>query len=141
MAAWQDEVRKLRERRPTHLLFLCLANSVRSQLAEGLARSLAPGDVRISSAGAYPAGVHALAIEALVEVGIDAGGHHSKGIDEIDLATVDTVITLCADPVCPALPGDVAQLHWPMPDPTAHGLAGFRELRDELQCRLAALFE
>ncbi len=141
MADWQDEVRELRERGPTHLLFLCMANSVRSQLAEGIARSLAPADVRISSAGAFPAGVHELAIEALVEVGIEAGGHYSKGIDEIDLASVDAVITLCADPVCPALPGDVARLHWPMPDPTARGRAGFREVRDELQRRLAALFE
>ncbi len=141
MADWRDEVRELRARHPTHVLFLCVANSVRSQLAEGLARSLAPEDVRISSAGAYPGSVHALAIETLVEIGIDAGAHYSKGIDEIDLANVDAVITLCADQVCPALPGDVARLHWPMPDPTARGLAGFREVRDELRRRLAALFE
>jgi arsenate reductase len=139
MSDWQAEVETLRERRPAHVLFLCVANSVRSQLAEGLARSLADG-VKVSSAGAFPARVHAQAVEALAELGIDAGDHYSKSIDEIDLDSVDAVITLCADQVCPAMPRDVPTVHWPMPDPTARGLAGFRELRDELRLRLAALF-
>ena len=136
---WKEEVRALRESAPSHLLFLCVANSARSQLAEGIARSLAPDGVRISSAGAWPASVHRGAIEALEEIGIDASEQFSKGLDAIDLSTVDAVITLCADPVCPAMPGDVSRLHWPMPDPVARGPAGFRELRDELQRRLEAL--
>ena len=100
---WREEVRALRERTLSHLLFLCVANSARSQVAEGIARSLAPDGVRISSAGAWPASVHRGAVEALEEVGIDASEQFSKGIDEIDLSTVDAVITLCADPVCPEI--------------------------------------
>lgn len=141
MKGWEDEVRSLRETPPGHLLFLCVANSVRSQMAEGLARSVCGDGVTISSAGAYPGSVHPFAVEALDEIGIDIGAHRSKSIDEIDLGGVDTVITLCADQVCPVMPGRVARLHWPMPDPSARGLAGFRDIRDELQRRLAALFE
>lgn len=141
MAAWQDEVAELRQRRPAHVLFLCVANSARSQLAEGLARSLAPEGTRVSSAGAYPARLHEQAAEALREIGIDPSGQYAKGLDQVDVGSVDAVITLCAEQVCPRMPGDVARLHWPMPDPTAGGLAGFREVRDELRRRLAALFE
>ena len=141
VASWEEEVRSLRERPPTHLLFLCVANSVRSQMAEGLARSACDADVTISSAGAFPGGLHRLAVEALLEVGIDIGAHRSKTIDEIDLSSVDAVITLCGEQVCPTMPGEVPRLHWPMPDPGGRGLEGFREIRDELQRRLAALFE
>ncbi|MBW2413905.1 MAG: arsenate reductase ArsC [Deltaproteobacteria bacterium] len=146
-ADWQEEVQTLRGalfRSPrdgpaAHLLFLCVANSARSQVAEGIARSLAPEGVRVSSAGAWPASVHRGAVEVLEEIGIDASQQFSKSIDEIDLATVDAVITLCGEQVCPIMPGGVPRVHWPMPDPTGRGLAGFRELCAELQRRLGAL--
>lgn len=130
--------------RPRHLLFLCVANSARSQMAEGLARSLAP-DVRVSSAGRDPAGVNPLAVKVLAEIGIDISHHRSKGLDAVDLGSVDAVITLCADEVCPPLPRPTPHLHWPLEDPTA--VAGdeadrteaFRRVRDELRRRLEPL--
>ncbi len=145
---WLLEARLLRALRPQHLLFLCVANSARSQMAEGNARSLAPAGVRVSSAGSAPSRVNPFAIRALEEIGIDASGHRSKGIDELREAEgrdVDAVITLCAEEVCPVWLGQAYRLHWPLPDPA--GVAGseeqilesFRKVRDELRRRLSAL--
>ncbi len=135
----------LRERKPEHILFLCVANSARSQMAEGVARSLAPAGVRISSAGSEPTSVRPPAVEALREVGIDISGHRSKGVTEVD-RTVDAVITLCAEEVCPVWLDDVIRVHWGLPDPAAvvgsdeQVLDAFRGVRDELQTRLRVLF-
>jgi protein-tyrosine-phosphatase/N-acetylglutamate synthase-like GNAT family acetyltransferase len=126
------------------LAFLCVANSARSQMAEGLARALFGSLVRVQSAGSRPGGVNPHAIAALREVGIDAAGQHSKSVDDIDPASVDAVITLCAEEVCPVWPSKIARLHWPLPDPasTTPGeveaaiRARFRAVRDELRCRL-----
>lgn len=121
----------------SRVLFLCVANSARSQMAEGLARALLGAGVQ--SAGSAPSRVNPLAVEAMREVGIDLGGHRSKAVDEIDPATVDTVITLCAEEVCPAWIGRVERLHWPMPDPAAGGLDDFRRVRDAIRARLLEL--
>jgi arsenate reductase len=127
------------------LLFICVANSARSQMAEGIARSMAPPETRIWSAGSRPAGIRPEAITVLKEIGIDISGYGSKGIDSIPRSEVDTVITLCAEEECPVFPGNVRRLHWGLPDPAAASgsehevLAAFRETRDELH-RLIAFF-
>ena len=127
------------------LLFLCVANSARSQMAEGLARARFGGRVRVASAGSAPAAVHPLAVAALDEVGIDASGHRSTSVDAIDPEWVDVVVTLCAEEVCPAFPGTVRRLRWPLPDPAGAGgsdaarLDRFRAVRDELARRLETL--
>ena len=127
------------------LLFLCVANSARSQMAEGLARARFGGRVRVASAGSAPAAVHPLAAAALREVGIDAGGQRSKSVDSIAPGSVDVVVTLCAEEVCPAFPGAARRLHWPLPDPAgaagpdAERLDRFRAARDEIARRLPAL--
>ena len=131
-----------------NILFMCVANSARSQLAEGLARSLAPAWVKVSSAGSRPSQVNPLAVKELAELGIDASGHRSKSVDDIAPDDVDTVITLCAEEVCPVWFGKARRLHWGLPDP-AHAGAGpddparlqaFRDVRDELRRRLARVF-
>ncbi len=130
-------------RRVPGILFLCVANSARSQLAEGLARAHFGERARVLSAGAEPAGVNRLAVAALAEVGIDASAQTSKSVETIDPADVDLVVTLCAEQVCPAYPGRVRRLHWPLPDPTAVASedrpAAFRATRDELARRIAEL--
>jgi len=134
----------LRALAPAQILFLCVANSARSQIAEGIARSLAPAGVRVLSAGSQPAEVRPEARQVLEEIGIDASGQRAKGMDEIDLDAVDAVVTLCSDEICPFFPRPVPQLHWALPDPAAVEGAGrleaFREVRDELRKRLASLF-
>jgi arsenate reductase (thioredoxin) len=128
------------------LLFLCVANSARSQMAEGLTRARFRG-WRVASAGSNPTRVHPVAIEAMREVGIDISRQHSKSIDDLDLSGFDVVVTLCADEVCPALQPGVRHLHWPMPDPAEVGpeapawqtLLGFRTVRDMIADRLDRL--
>ena len=146
---WLLEARILRALRPRHLLFLCVANSARSQMAEGIALSLAPADVRISSAGSEPTRVNPFAVRALEELGIDAAAQRSKGMNEIrqvEGPPVDAVITLCAEEVCPAWLGEAYRVHWPLADPAAatgsdeEVLQSFRRVRDRLQRRLIALF-
>ena len=73
--SWQAEAEELRRLAPRHVLFLCVANSARSQMAEGIARSLAPAGVTVSSAGSQPSRVNPLAIRALDELGIDIRSH------------------------------------------------------------------
>ena len=129
------------------LLFLCVANSARSQMAEGLARARFGDRVRIASAGSSPAAVNPFAIAALDEVGIDISGQRSRSVETIDPAAVDLVVTLCAEEVCPAFLGAARRLHWPLPDPAggagsdAEKLDGFRAVRDEIARRLDVLDE
>lgn len=124
------------------VLFVCTHNSARSQMAEGIARSLAPDTVKIYSAGSKPTRVQPLAVEALQEAGIDISAQRAKGLDSIDNEGVDLVITLCDDQVCPYFPGRVEQLHWPLDDPAAEdNLDAYRRARDELTVRLKRLFQ
>jgi arsenate reductase len=145
-AGWEREAEELRRISPRHVLFLCVANSARSQMAEGIARSLAPRDVKISSAGSKPSKVNRFAIRALDEIGIDIRGQHSKSVDAIDPAGVEAVVTLCAEEVCPVFLGKARRVHWGLPDPAGAGstedeqLQAFRNVRDELRRRLSILF-
>ena len=125
--------------KPRGILFLCVANSARSQIAEGIARSLAPTGVAIYSAGTAPGTLHPVAVEALREVGIDPTGQHSKGIPDVPLGQIGTVVTLCADEVCPVLPGVVRRLHWPQPDPV--DIEDFRAVIAAVRPRIQALLD
>src|SRR5512144_2162683 len=96
------------------ILFLCVANSARSQMAEGLARHLFGDRVQVRSAGSAAWRVSPYAVRVLEEIGIDISRQWSKSTDEIDLDAIDLVITLCADEVCPVFPRPVERLHWPL---------------------------
>ena len=112
-------------------------------MAEAIARQLAGDRPPIQSAGSAPSRVNPLAVRALSEIGIDHSGARSKSVDEIDRGTVDTVITLCAEEVCPVYLGRARRLSWPLPDPAGRAeseeasLERFRAVRDELRRRLA----
>lgn len=131
---------------PRSLLFLCVANSARSQMAEGLARAIFP-ELRIQSAGNMPTRVNPFAIEVMDELSIDISGHHSKSVMAIDSASVDLVITLCADEMCPAFLEKTQRLHWPIPDPASADpnlssdqmVERFRVARDQIRRRLEQL--
>ena len=133
-------------RRRRGVLFLCVANSARSQMAEALARAAAPEGTEVFSAGSAPGRLHPYAVKVLAEKGIDASRQYSKPIDAVPHERIDTVVTLCAEEVCPVFPGDVERLHWPIDDPAAAGdneetaLAAFRRARDEIAERIAELF-
>ena len=127
------------------LLFLCVANSARSQMAEGLGRAHFGDRVRVQSAGSKPSNLHPFAVRALAEVGIDITSQWSKSVMEIDPFTVDLVVTLCADEVCPVFLGTARRIHWPLPDPAVTAgttddlITPFRRVRDEIARRLAEL--
>lgn len=128
------------------VLFLCVANSARSQMAEGLARMIFGDRATVQSAGSQPSRVNPYAIEVMHEIGADLTTHTSKSVDTIDPASVDTVITLCAEEVCPVYLGNVRRLHWPIPDPASPDPAmprdelirRFREARDTIRRKLEA---
>ena len=129
------------------ILFLCVANSARSQMAEGIARSLAPRGIKILSAGSRPTSVRPEAIAVLREIGIDISGHRSKSVTEILPSDVDTVITLCGEEECPVFLGKAQRLHWGLSDPAAvagseaERIAAFRSVRDDLRRRITALLQ
>ena len=79
------------------VLFLCVANSAQSQMAEGLARQILGASIEVTSAGSLPSYVNPYAVEALAEIGIDISSHRSKSVDDIDATGIDLVVTLCAE--------------------------------------------
>ena len=127
------------------ILFVCTGNSARSQMAEGLARSLAPG-IEVHSTGLDPRGVNPYAVEVMAERGIDISRLRSKHLDEALARHMDYVITLCGEAAesCPVFPPEVRVVHWPLEDPAkAQGSpdevrAVFRKVRDEIEARLRA---
>ena len=104
-----------------NILFLCVANSARSQMAEGLAKSMFGKEHNIQSAGSIPAGeVHPNAVIAMDDIGIDIRDQSSKSTDDLDkdfIDNLDYAITLCAEEVCPVLPSKAQSLHWMNEDP------------------------
>lgn len=128
------------------IVFLCVANSARSQMAEGLARQVLPG-AEICSAGSRPSRVNPYAIEAMGEIGIDIRAQYSKSVETLDPEGIDVVVTLCAEEVCPVLPGRVRRLHWPIPDPASDDpkltpeqlRTRFRSAREAIRMRITEL--
>ena len=131
------------------ILFLCTANSCRSQMAEGFARQMAPAGTQIYSAGIFPVGVNQTAAQVMRECGIDIGLQTSKGLSGVPLEKIETLITLCgyANEYCPSLPRPVDRYHWPIEDPIkARGtqeqiLKAFRKARDEIRGRIQVFFK
>lgn len=122
------------------ILFLCVANSARSQMAEGLARALLPASFEVVSAGSDPGTLNPLAVRAMSELGIDISDHWSKPLEQVSPDTADLIVTLCAEEVCPFVPGTVQRLHWPIADPAPAGdIAAFRTARDEIKARIETL--
>ena len=127
------------------VLFLCVANSARSQMAEGLARARLGDQVRVQSAGSRPSEIDLLAVAVMHELEIDISGQRSKSVDTIDPSSVNLVVTLCAEEVCPTFLGLARKVHWVLPDPVAatgseaERLVSFRRVRDEIARRLRTL--
>lgn len=129
------------------ILFLCVANSARSQLAEALCRQRFGDRIGVYSAGSCPTSVRPQAIEALAQIGISAAGQYSKLADDFDPQAIDLVVTLCAEEVCPLFLGMAQRLHWPIDDPATDDpsfdnavlLQRFVRARDAISARLSEL--
>lgn len=123
------------------VLFICVHNSARSQMAEGLVNALYGDLYEAVSGGTTATRVHPAAIRAMAEIGIDIGGHHSKSIDVFEGRRFDDVVMVCDDKQadCPFFPGGKDYLHHAFDDPAAcegtdeEVLACFRRSRDEIR--------
>jgi arsenate reductase (thioredoxin) len=130
--------------RAPRILILCTANSSRSQMAEGLLRSIAGKSLHVFSAGAQPSVVNPLAIRAMAERAIDISHHRSKSVKEFFDQPFDYVITVCdnAAESCPVFLGKAERIHWGFPDPAAvigtdeERLAAFVRVRNDLEATL-----
>jgi arsenate reductase len=136
--------------KPIHILFLCVANSARSQLAEGLARQIFGSEAVIESAGTRPSKVNPFAIASMTESGIDISKQRSKSIESLSpefMTQLDFVITLCAEEVCPMVVAKAQKFHWPFSDPAGQGgtdaeqLERFAKTRDELQKKISEFYK
>jgi arsenate reductase (thioredoxin) len=122
------------------LLFVCVENSCRSQMAEGFARRLGGAAVAAHSAGSRPSGrVDPRAVALMAERGIDLTGQRSKGLEEAAaLGPWDYVVTMGCGDACPGLPART-RLEWDLPDPKRMDDAGFRQVRDRIERLVADL--
>lgn len=127
------------------ILFVCTGNACRSQMAEGFAKGML-SDWQVLSAGTIAAGVNESAKKVMHEIAIDISDQYSKSVDEIPIAQVDYVVTLCGDARerCPTFPNAKAKEHWPIDDPiyscgTDREMEEFRRVRDEIRGRLEVL--
>jgi arsenate reductase (thioredoxin) len=120
----------------TRVLFVCVQNAGRSQMAQAFYEGRG-GKGR--SAGSTPAAqVHPVVVEAMDEVGIDLNGRVPRGLDREDVEWADLVVTMGCGDACPVLPGK-RYLDWELPDPAGASLVATREIRDEIARRVAEL--
>jgi protein-tyrosine-phosphatase len=121
------------------VLFVCVANSFRSQMAEAAAKALGGSRWEIWSAGSTPSGrVHPLAKELMAELGMDLSTHHSKGLDELPKRRWDVVVTMGCGDACPSVLA-AHRVEWEIPDPAALPPEEARRVRDELVSRVREL--
>jgi len=121
----------------TFVLFVCTGNAARSQMAEGLLKSMKP-NFTVLSAGTKPEGLHPNAVKAMAEIGLDISNQTSKGLDDVNWKGADFAITLCgsADETCVMMdwPESCKRDHWPIEDPES--LAEFQNARDEIRAKI-----
>jgi len=131
------------------VLFICTGNSVRSQMAEALLKSLGSDKFEVFSAGITPAGVHHLTKQVMGEIGISMDGHHSQHVSEYENTVFDFVIPLCevAALSCPEFPGKHQRINWYIDDPIRvlggdeRKLTAFRITRNILKKKVQAFIQ
>ena len=128
------------------ILFICVENRARSQMAEGLARHFVGHQYDFFSAGSQPATrVHPMAVAVMGEIGIDITHQQPKSISDIDLNKMDLIITLCTEEACPILPANIKRQDWSLTDPAADSedeaaqLKRFRKIRDAIRQKVLTL--
>ena len=121
------------------VLFVCVHNAGRSQMAAGWLRHLGGDRVTVLSAGSAPASsINPVAVEAMAEVGIDIAGHQPRVLDPADVQASDVVVTMGCGDACPFYPGTRYE-DWKLDDPAGQGIEAVRPIRDEIRGRVEEL--
>ncbi|MEN0137433.1 MAG: arsenate reductase ArsC [Rhodococcus sp. (in: high G+C Gram-positive bacteria)] len=124
---------------PPSVLFVCVHNAGRSQMAAGFLSHLAGDRIEVRSAGSAPAEtINPAAVEAMAEIGIDISGQSPKILTPDTVESSDVVITMGCGDTCPVFPG-VRYRDWALDDPAGKGVDAVRPIRDEIRARVEAL--
>jgi protein-tyrosine-phosphatase len=123
------------------VMFVCVHNAGRSQMAAGFLTALSGGAVEVRSAGTLPADqINPFAVAAMAEVGIDITAQHPKLLTDADVGASDVVITMGCGDTCPYIP-DVRYLDWQLDDPAGQDLDTVRRIRDDIHARVTQLLD
>jgi arsenate reductase (thioredoxin) len=123
------------------VLFVCVENARRSQMAEGFAQSFAQGKIEVYSAGSRPTSqVDPLVIEVMKEKGIDLSGKRPKGLSDLPAIEMDYLITMGCEETCPAVPARKI-IEWEIPDPKEKPIDEVRRIRNVLEAKVKMLVE
>ena len=123
------------------VLFVCVENACRSQMAQGFAETLGKGKLKVYSAGSRPSShINPLAIEVLKEKGIDLFGRRPKGLKDLPPVEMDYLITMGCEETCPAVPTKKV-IEWAIPDPIGKSIVVFRNVRDTIEEKVKTLLE
>ena len=123
------------------ILFVCVENTRRSQMAEGFAKAFGQGKVEVYSAGSRPSSqIDPLVIDVMKEKGIDLSLKRPKGLNDLPLIEMDYLVTMGCEETCPAIPAKKI-VEWEIPDPKGRSIEFFREVRDMIEDKINALFE
>lgn len=123
------------------VLFVCVHNAGRSQMAAGFLSHLAGDQVEVLSAGSMPADqINPSAVEAMAELGIDLTANTPRKLDPLDVRASDVVITMGCGDACPIFPG-TRYLDWELEDPAGLGVAAVRPIRDDIEQRVRTLID
>ncbi|MGB8390995.1 MAG: arsenate reductase ArsC [Mycobacterium sp.] len=123
------------------VLFVCVHNAGRSQMAAGFLAHLAGDTIEVRSAGSAPANaINSAAVEAMAEVGIDISDQSPKILTADAVESSDVVITMGCGDACPVFPG-VSYRDWALPDPAGKGIEAVRPIRDDIKARVEKLID
>jgi len=123
------------------ILFVCVENACRSQMAEGFAEALGQGKIEVYSAGSRPSfQVDPLVIEVMKEKGIDLSSRRPKGLNDLPPIEMDYLITMGCEETCPAVLAKKV-IEWKIPDPKGKSIEVFREVRDMIEERVRSLIK
>ena len=123
------------------IVFVCVENARRSQMAEGFAKAFGQGKVEVYSAGSRPSSqIDPLVIDVMKEKGIDLTAKRPKGLNELPPIEMNYLVTMGCEETCPAIPAKKI-VEWEIPDPKGRSIEFFREVRDMIEDKINALFE
>lgn len=125
----------------SRIVFVCVENARRSQMAQGFAEALGKGKLEVYSAGSRPSSqIDPLVIEVMKEKNIDLSTKRPKGLNDLPEIEMDYLVTMGCEETCPAIPSKKI-IEWDIPDPKGKSIEGFREIRDMIEERVKALLK